>query len=290
MKRTCWICESGAAHGDGDNWVKPCKCHALVHQRCLLGYIASKQDGDETRPILCPHCRVKYVLRDSTAPVLVRVVEAVDACRKWLSPYSPLIIAMAYAPDYVDLSLPTSLGPFWTWIAHQLHLGVVMVAIVASFRIYSTSLLFLVLIMEGLSALEAASETAAVVAAAAVLPHVPFQEIGFWPPSSVMVLTAMPLAIFGLQHGYSKLGDMYLGPKEVARNERLLLLRAAGGADNKVSAGSEEDHAADVLQTRIELGTPDYSLDKLYALLAVFLFLLSVAIEMSAPGMFAPMQ
>ncbi|KAI9224598.1 hypothetical protein BC828DRAFT_61048 [Blastocladiella britannica] len=239
-KATCWICYGDAdlaLDDDSDRWVKPCKCKgtlALVHEQCLLGYIASKHNDDEPTP--CPNCGVNYVMQDTSSPV-IRFFEALDGWLKRLAPFYVFYVVLSFllTPEYFEMVMPASLS-HWAWVTPKLQTAVYTVMTVSALRIFSIPML----VSTFLGGPKATTDPV----------HVPFAEIGFWPPSMAMAFVTIPLFMLFCNFAYTKAVEVYLLPKAIASNELLHTLR---GADGKPS----DEYENELDRTRVVLGIPD---------------------------------
>ncbi|KAI9491994.1 hypothetical protein BDB00DRAFT_830683 [Zychaea mexicana] len=83
--RRCWICFGEDADSEG-NWVKPCKCSLVSHEKCLLDWITENQKGSPLKKVHCPQCNTPYHLSEHRSLPLA-LLTLVDSLVHTAAPY-----------------------------------------------------------------------------------------------------------------------------------------------------------------------------------------------------------
>ncbi|CAO3625329.1 unnamed protein product [Cunninghamella echinulata] len=128
--RRCWICfgEDGDSEG---NWVNPCPCSLVAHEKCLLDWITENQKGSPSKTVHCPQCSAEYHLIEKSNLAL-SFFGAVDEIVHTTAPYisalgfglSLLVVSTTYGAFSVLLLFGTKEGERvlgspsnWSWRA-----------------------------------------------------------------------------------------------------------------------------------------------------------------------------
>lgn len=64
--KTCWICFADETEDTPttSRWRSPCPCALKAHESCLLDWIADLETpGNQPKPLICPQCKSKLVIR-----------------------------------------------------------------------------------------------------------------------------------------------------------------------------------------------------------------------------------
>ncbi|KAI9315086.1 hypothetical protein BX666DRAFT_1959224 [Dichotomocladium elegans] len=81
----CWICFGEETDSIG-NWVKPCRCSLIAHERCLLNWITENQKKAPFKLVKCPQCNSSYHLAEKRN-IPLSVLELADSLIRKSAPY-----------------------------------------------------------------------------------------------------------------------------------------------------------------------------------------------------------
>ncbi|CAF4839498.1 unnamed protein product [Pieris macdunnoughi] len=88
--KSCWVCFATEHDDKLAAWVQPCKCIGTtkwVHQSCLQRWVDEKQRGNISRKVLCPQCKVEYIVVFPSMGAFVILLDAIEDITRRISPF-----------------------------------------------------------------------------------------------------------------------------------------------------------------------------------------------------------